>query len=111
MCFIDDGDGHTLDVRHARARKQHRCFDCHARIEPGTLYKQHIWLNDGYITDAKLCERCQWLVARLHAEEIAEGCSWHESWPPIGCGELLREYRERFAYCEDEDEPNKELSS
>jgi hypothetical protein len=71
---------------------------------PGTLAQKYVWIDDGQFLHGDICERCQWLVARIYAEERADGCSHNESWPSIGGGELERWYRERTYYAQTEEE-------
>lgn len=111
MCIIDN-DGDTCPVwREAkvRARKEHTCSCCRARIAKGEVYLAHTSMYDGYWSRECLCAPC--LAARdvfcadpnhrvipnpVSFDDILEGCiaegdeESETKWRP-----LLEQIRER----------------
>jgi hypothetical protein len=85
MCFYDDNG----PVEFARtgvsiARKPHRCFECRQAIAPGEPYEWFTGKSSGDFFSLKACRRCCYDRVRVVEAELAEGCDWHESWPPWG---------------------------
>lgn len=110
MCRIDyyDGDDLCLHPPTARrARKDHRCDDCGRGIVKGEQYTYGVWLIDGDLMTAKVCEHCvtagKWLrvVCGGHLwpgviEELVE--HWDEE-PDLrshGLGRLVSVGRSRW---------------
>lgn len=84
MCFYYDGMNDVTQVRVVRARKEHRCSECVDGIRPGEFYEKIDALFEGYWNHDKLCARCHFDRARIFEREMAEGCGYAESWPPLG---------------------------
>jgi hypothetical protein len=85
MCFHDDDDR----VEFARdgvsvARKSHRCCECKGAIEAGDRYHWFTGKSNGDFFGLKTCRRCCYDRNRIVEHELAEGCEWHEAWPPWG---------------------------
>lgn len=55
MCERPDVYGREL----IRARKAHRCCECHGTIYPRDLYHRHSGLWDGAWATFKVCEDCE----------------------------------------------------
>lgn len=94
MCFVHDYDITWHDVKIVRARRPHRCDECGGAIAKGD-YQQSCSFFDPGVGPGRnhFCDRCVHMAARIYAEEIADGCRPHESFPPMGDGELGETYR------------------
>lgn len=63
MCLYVDDDSYgavLLDSGTRKARKDHRCGECHRTIDPGETYRFWSWVGgdcDGFLT-AKMCAHC-----------------------------------------------------
>jgi hypothetical protein len=86
MCMIDDSDGRVevLSMRWPRARKPHKCGECHRVIEPGERYNIHAGTYEGEFVTHKTCEHCtvarDWLSAECGGwlyEGVEEDISEH----------------------------------
>lgn len=85
MCFYyDDGYAEMTSESVPTARKDHRCHECRGVIPRGEQYKVTCGKFDGEFFTHKVCRRCCWDINRVVEHEIAEGCAWHEAWPPFG---------------------------
>lgn len=74
MCRIDydDSDGQWLREPHWRtARKPHNCEDCGRTIHPGETYRAGTWIQDGDLSQLKMCEHC--LVAGNWLNHVCGG--------------------------------------
>jgi hypothetical protein len=89
MCFYYDGYHQFQDDRVVTARKAHKCAECGSAIAIGEKYHRHSGKYDGNMYTEKVCRRCDYDRIRVVEHELAEGCRWGESWPPLGG---LREY-------------------
>ena len=70
MCMIDDADGKwdlLLDETR-RARKVHRCYECHCEIRPGESYECRKFASDYGVETVTTCPHCvavrSWLVVQ-----------------------------------------------
>jgi hypothetical protein len=84
MCFDIDGYAEFAAERVSVARKPHRCDECRAEIAPGEAYRCCSGKFDGHFFTHKVCRRCEYDLVRVVEHELAEGCRWGESWPPLG---------------------------
>lgn len=92
MCF-DHGDNiPILRQGWRRAKKEHKCSECSARIQPKELYNYACGADEGRMVVWKICESCIIIAAFFYAKERAEGCAEWESHPPLGTMELRHEY-------------------
>ena len=48
----------TLSQRMVKARKQHKCYECHRAIAPGKKYEKYTGVCDGEIFTHKTCLDC-----------------------------------------------------
>ena len=85
MCFYDDGDPvEFADNGISAARKPHRCCECKGTIVPGERHEWFTGKSGGEFFSLKSCRRCCYDRNRVVERELAEGCDWHEAWPPWG---------------------------
>lgn len=84
MCFDYDGYPEFAQDRVVTARKPHRCNECYAMIAKGQDYYYHSGKYDGNFYSYKVCRRCSYDRVRVVEHELAEGCDWSDSWPPLG---------------------------
>lgn len=93
MCFDNDDGYWTCDtVKTSKARKPHRCSDCFAPIDTGSLYKLTTGKFDGDWQKHKACGQCELARWLTHVKELADGCRWHESWCLGDVREAARDY-------------------
>ncbi len=61
MCMVDDADGYVtvLSEAHRKARKAHKCSECHRQIEAGETYLVEGTLYDGEKKTHKTCQHCE----------------------------------------------------
>jgi hypothetical protein len=59
MCEMPSCYGHD----HRKARKAHKCCECHGMIQPGEIYHYHHGVWDGEAADFKVCMDCDALRA------------------------------------------------
>ena len=59
MCEIAEVYGHKL----RKARKEHKCCECHGKINKGEQYHYHHGIFDGETCDYKVCLDCELLRA------------------------------------------------
>jgi hypothetical protein len=91
MCMIDgaDEDWVSLGSRMRKARKEHRCYECHRQIVTGETYEAAKGVSDGDIQTFKTCAHCvwarTWIVEQCGGflyggvlEDLRE--HWDESW-------------------------------
>ena len=57
MCEIAE----VYEIEKRKARKDHRCAECHGTIKAGEIYHYHHGVFDGAGFSDKLCEECQQL--------------------------------------------------
>ncbi len=66
-----------LENEPRKARKEHRCVECHWPIMPGDLYQRYRGISDGEPVTAKTCAACQELwdkvLERFTPSELPEG--------------------------------------
>lgn len=70
MCMIDGcepNDFSTYTMR--KARKEHRCAECHRVIGPGETYRRNVSAYDGMMDTHKVCSHCQ-----VAATWLSENC-------------------------------------
>ncbi len=85
MCFYDDGIYPEFqDDRVVTAKKEHKCSECKRAIAKGEQYYRHSGKCDGSFYVVKQCRRCCYDYNRIVESELAEGCHWSESFPPLG---------------------------
>ena len=41
-----------------KARKLHRCCECHGAINPGDTYEKAFIVQDGDVSNFKTCQKC-----------------------------------------------------
>jgi len=77
-----------------RARKAHRCCECHGTIQPGETYHRHHGVFDGACFTCAVCVDCDAL-----RDEIEKGRRWDEPVPFDGLHDELIEIEDadRFA--------------
>ncbi len=69
MCAIDDGEPvEFYDTRTAKARKVHRCHECHRDINPGEIYRIDAGKFDGDFFTYKTCPHCSVAIEWLNRE-------------------------------------------
>jgi len=85
-----------------KARKAHRCCECHSMIQPGEHYHVHKGIWDGEPAEFKVCPECE----QLRAEADQNLTDWEERTSFGGLLEsiqnssdlgLLRRFRENQA--------------
>lgn len=71
MCMIDGADGYNefSSTSTHRARKQHKCDECHRVISSGETYVYHTWKGDGEFGTAKTCQHC-----KIACDWLSENC-------------------------------------
>jgi hypothetical protein len=84
MCFDYDVSPEFMTDRVVTARKDHGCGECRATIAAGEAYRYYSGKFDGHFHIHKVCRRCSYDIVRVVEDELAEGCRWDESWPPLG---------------------------
>jgi hypothetical protein len=84
MCFDYDDSPEFADDRVVTARKDHKFSECGAIITGGERYHYYSGKFDGHFFTHKVCRRCSYDLVRVVEDELAEGCHWGESWPPLG---------------------------
>lgn len=64
MCMVTNDGGHVAMVSRIlrKARKPHKCQECHRVIEPGETYEVDAYVFEGDFTAHKTCSHCH--VAR-----------------------------------------------
>lgn len=93
MCF--DGEYPDISrVKHVIARKPNTCTECRGPILKGDWCQVASTLFEGHWANFRICMKCQFMAARIYAEEIALGCRPGESYPMLGDGTLAEDYRE-----------------
>jgi hypothetical protein len=64
-CYCDGDPATIYSATKPRARKEHRCDECGAKIKPGEQYENVFGVWEGYGSTWKTCERCydlrQWV--------------------------------------------------
>lgn len=73
MCMIDNADGYVDTINSPklrRARKPHKCMECHRVIQAKEQYEHMVYKWDGEIVNRKLCLHCRvaenWLEKECH---------------------------------------------
>jgi hypothetical protein len=85
MCMADDADRCTvLHNRQMKARKSHKCKECHRTIRAGETYTVERLISDGFASTHKTCAHC--MVAR---EWLGDECG---GWIYGGVEEDYREH-------------------
>lgn len=84
MCFTNFEPAEVFRTTRRRARKAHRCDDCHDGIQRGEMYRYSSGIFDGEPFSLKTCRRCLYDISRIYTAELAEGCPPSESTPPTG---------------------------
>jgi len=66
MClYIDDyGEFTHLDTGHRKARKEHKCEECHRLIQPGEMYFFDTMVdhNNQSVVTTKMCAHCEAVI-------------------------------------------------
>lgn len=57
-CYCDYEPNEFLNVQMRKARKQHKCEECHDVIDVGETYEYVSGNSDGRLWTAKTCEHC-----------------------------------------------------
>ena len=57
-CYCDGDVPEFCSVSTHKARKEHRCSECRASINPGEAYEYTSGKWDGYLSTYKTCTRC-----------------------------------------------------
>lgn len=83
MCFVHEFTTQFSSTTFPKARKQHRCSECGATIQPGDVYYYQAGLGEDFYV-WKECRRCRFDLKRVFDHEQAEGCGWSESFAPGG---------------------------
>jgi hypothetical protein len=83
MCSIDLDPCSVARETGRRARKEHSCDTCGARILPGTTYRYFSWVFEGRAGSGKQCTACR--------EDMSNFAEAHDTYPadPGGFVELL----------------------
>ena len=80
----NDGDYCTVwNVTWQRARKQHRCCECHEPIMPGQKYEKIFAVFEGDVSTHKTCEFCANEYQRLLAKHPDVG--WYKGNDELAC--------------------------
>ena len=58
-----------------KARKAHKCCECHGTIQPGEKYHFHHGVWDGEAHDYKVCVDCEALRAECDLDREPEECT------------------------------------
>jgi len=82
MCFDSDGSFEFSASSAVKARKPHACQVCGEQINAGETYERRAGKFDGSFFSEITCRRCCYDTYRIVQTELAEGCHWHEAWPP-----------------------------
>ena len=61
MCMVDSCDGFVvvLNERHRKARKEHKCVECHRVISGGETYLATRVVYEGDFSAYKVCAHCE----------------------------------------------------
>ena len=81
MCFADSERPRFYDMAWRRAKKEHRCCECHDPIPIGARYEYVAGRWDDF-ADFKTCDRCVRARDRVKAFELAAGCDADEAFCP-----------------------------
>jgi hypothetical protein len=57
-CVCDADPIELSDAKMVRARKPHRCCECHEIIQPGEVYERHDFKFEGEFCTTATCECC-----------------------------------------------------
>lgn len=84
MCGIDAEAPSCMWETHPRARKEHRCCECHSVIGPGEKHQLIKGVWDGRFATYRTCAICETVRKKAMAEYrsdegIAFGCLWEET--------------------------------
>ena len=77
-CCIEFDDYADVFQQHVvKARKEHKCIECHCKIHRGDLYQRTRMLFDGAWSTSKLCARCanvasEYMKCGHHLGELAD---------------------------------------
>jgi hypothetical protein len=89
MCFCPDDVPEFSTTTRPKARKPHRCAECHRSVEPGEVYVRAVQKWEGEVSATVFCRDCYaWAMALCQAQRIVCECS---GWP---LGDLWDEIRE-----------------
>lgn len=80
MCFDNDGYWEFYESGIAKARKPKQCAATWRKIMPGEL---HFWFAgkfDGSFSSGAVSAEAYVMSHLIHLRELAEGCSWQDSW-------------------------------
>lgn len=67
FCDCDGAYSEFSSATTRKARKSHRCDECHGRIEMGETYEYASGKSEGEMWESKTCPRCMALVAWITA--------------------------------------------
>jgi len=84
MCEMPSCYGHE----ERKARKAHKCCECHGTIQPGEKYHYHHGVWDCEASDYKVCADCEALRAECDRDALHDECTpfegLHDSVEGIG---------------------------
>jgi hypothetical protein len=84
MCFYYDQTCEVWRDSYPKARKQHKCVECHKAIHPGETYHRVNYIFDGSAGSWAECSRCHAVRAKIAEIEQSRGCHGAEAWCPTG---------------------------
>ena len=92
MCEMPSCYGHE----ERKARKAHKCCECHGMIHPGEKYRYHHGVWDGQASDHKVCADCESLRAECDRGARHGECTpfegLHDSVEETGASELFARF-------------------
>jgi hypothetical protein len=80
-----------------KARKAHRCCECHGTIQPGEKYHYHHGVWDGEAKGFKVCIDCDALRAECDRDARYDECTPFEGLYEAMDGHRIKELTVRFA--------------
>ena len=86
MCSCDAGlePSDVCDIADVKARKEHRCDECHETIQPGQTYVRIKALWDGGWETMKRCRPCYQIGTDYCCGVIGKGAVWEWCWEYLG---------------------------
>lgn len=91
MCVDYDGGCEFIQEKMVKARKEHRCCECHRTIQPGESYEKTVGNWEGAFSVFKTCAHC--VAAR---EWIMDTCG---GFMYCGLDEELKEHLDEYSWC------------
>jgi hypothetical protein len=83
-CWCDLDPVDVYQLKRPRARKEHRCDECHGTIRPGTHYAIVNSMCDGEWVHAKRCTPCQAIADDYLCGIVNPGMVHELAWEYLG---------------------------